>query len=85
MEPVVTPEFLATLPSTLPAMAAIAKERQVRIACERVATIKRVRRRFDTEEARQFWASVEESAREVETWPEWKRSLARIAIDGGDR
>lgn len=33
-------------------------------------------------EARQFWASVEESAREVESWPEWRRASARIAIEG---
>ena len=27
----------------------------------------------DTEKNRRFWAAVEEAAREVETWPAWKR------------
>jgi hypothetical protein len=40
----------------------------------------RITRNFDTPEAREFWRRVEESAREVRSWPAWRRSLSRIAI-----
>jgi len=30
-------------------------------------------RRLDTDEDRRFWAAVDAAAREVETWPWWKR------------
>jgi hypothetical protein len=34
----------------------------------------------DTPEAR-FWSDVEDSAREVRTWPRWRREAALMAID----
>jgi len=81
MESVVTSEFICSLPSSLPEMARIAKERQVSIAREREATLRRVRRRFDTPEALAFWKHVDETAAEVATWPAWKRVQAAIAVN----
>ncbi|MRR38184.1 hypothetical protein EG829_26750 [bacterium] len=35
-----------------------------------------VGRQMETEEQRQFWRDVEQSAREVERWPAWLRGVA---------
>lgn len=34
----------------------------------------KITRRMDTEEAREFWAGVEKAAKEVDSWPEWKKA-----------
>lgn len=31
-------------------------------------------RRMDTPEAREFWRFCDEAAKEVSTWPDWKRA-----------
>lgn len=36
--------------------------------------MKKIRRDLSTPEAREFWRVAEESAREVGTWPDWKRA-----------
>jgi uncharacterized small protein (TIGR04563 family) len=35
---------------------------------------KKIVRNVSTPESREFWRSAEESAREVATWPDWKRA-----------
>lgn len=37
-------------------------------------------RNMATEENRRFWAGVEASAAEVETWPAWKRAGINVAF-----
>ncbi len=36
--------------------------------------MRKIVRNLATPKARAFWASAEESAREVESWPDWKRA-----------
>lgn len=36
-----------------------------------------VRKRKDTPEARAFWEDVERAARDVESWPYWKRGMSK--------
>ena len=41
-----------------------------------------------SEESRKFWAHVEKSAKEVATWPEWKRgdvSISAPEMDDDER
>jgi len=35
--------------------------------------MKKIKRNMDSEESREFWESVKKSAKEVESWPDWKR------------
>jgi hypothetical protein len=37
-------------------------------------------RRDDTDEARRFWRSVEQTSKEVEHWPAWKRSAQSLLV-----
>jgi hypothetical protein len=38
---------------------------------------KKILKRLDTQENRDYWAFVNQCAQEVEQWPEWKRAWAR--------
>lgn len=38
-------------------------------------------RRSDTEMAREFWRRAEEAAREVSTWPAWRRAGINVAYE----
>lgn len=38
-------------------------------------------RKSDSEVGQEFWKSVQESLREMENWPEWKRNI-RISASG---
>ena len=41
--------------------------------------LKKIVRNLSTPESRAFWATAEESAREVQTWPDWKRAGINVA------
>lgn len=44
-----------------------------------MARVSTIYRNLSTPESRAFWAGVEESAREVLTWPDWKRAGINVA------
>lgn len=43
-----------------------------------------VKRDMSTPEAREFWAFVEACAREVRTWPDWRRAGINVALERDD-
>lgn len=43
---------------------------------EKVSESQGIRPNLDTEESREFWRKIRESAEEVRRWPAWKRGLA---------
>jgi hypothetical protein len=39
------------------------------------------RRNMSTQESRDFWAFADACAREVRTWPDWRRAGINVAIE----
>lgn len=45
--------------------------------------MKRIKPKMTTARAKKFWSSVHETAREVQSWPEWKRGGVSVLMTEG--